>query len=158
MSDSPNTSNISNLQKVFAIFGGIVAPIFVVCVLTKSPEAAQSTAADVEKRIKPLAVVEVSKEVGPHVDKSGEEVVKASCAACHAAGMMGSPKLGDKGAWAKRIAQGFPTLVKHATEGIRTMPARGGNPDLSDNEIAGAVAYMANQAGAKFAEPKAAAK
>ena len=69
---------------------------------------------------------------------------------CHAAGLMESPTLGDKGQWAPRIAQGYETLVKHAIEGIRNMPARGGNPDLSDAEIASAVAVMANEAGASF--------
>jgi cytochrome c5 len=63
---------------------------------------------------------------------------------------MGSPKIGDKSAWEPRIAQGYETLIKHAIEGIRMMPARGGNPDLTDGEVASAVAYMANQAGAKF--------
>ena len=152
-----STSTISSFQKVFAIFGGIVAPLFVVYTLTKSPEAPQAKAADVEARIKPLAVVEVSKESGPHVDKSGEEVVKTACAACHAAGAMGSPKLGDNGAWAARIAQGLPTLIKHATEGLKMMPPRGGNPDLSDNEIAEAVVLMANQSGANFTAPTPAA-
>jgi mono/diheme cytochrome c family protein len=45
-------------------------------------------------------------------------------------------------------------LVKHAIAGIRQMPARGGNPDLTDTEVAGAVAYMANQAGANFKAPE----
>ena len=153
MSNQPSTS-ITAFQKTLAIFGGIVAPLFVVYTLTKSPEMPQGTATDVEARIKPLAVIEVSKESGPHVDKSGEVVVKEVCSACHAAGTMGSPKLGDASAWAPRIAQGYETLVKHASEGIKMMPARGGNPDLSDFEIADAVAYMANQAGANFTAPK----
>lgn len=158
MSNQPHTSSkISAFPKFLAILGGIVAPLFVVYTLTQSPEAPQGTAADVEARIKPLAVVEVSKETGSHVDKSGEEVVKGVCSACHAVGAMGSPKIGDKAAWGPRIAQGYQTLVKHASEGIKMMPARGGNPDLSDNEIAEAVAYMANQAGAKFVAPKLAA-
>ncbi len=157
MSNQTTTSSISAFQKFFVILGGIVAPIFIVYTLTKSPELASEAEAKVVERIKPLALVEVSKETGPHVDKSGEEVVKAGCSACHAAGAMGSPKIGDKGAWGPRIAQGYETLIKHASEGIRAMPARGGNPDLSDAEIAGAVAFMANQAGAKFVAPKPAA-
>ena len=63
---------------------------------------------------------------------------------------MNAPKIGDKAQWEPRIAQGYETLVSHAVNGIRTMPAKGGNPDLSDAEIAAAVAEMANQAGAKF--------
>ena len=67
--------------------------------------------------------------------------------------MMGAPKLGDAGAWSARIAQVYETLTKHAIEGIRSMPARGGNSSLTDSEMAKAVAYMANQAGADFKAP-----
>jgi cytochrome c5 len=91
-------------------------------------------------------------------DKSGEQVVTAVCSACHASGALGAPKIGDKAAWGPRIAQGYETLIKHAMEGIRMMPARGGNPDLTNGEIANAVAYMANQGGAKFTPPASAAQ
>jgi len=104
-----------------------------------------------DENIKPVAEVEVAAaDAGPHVDKSGEEVVKAVCAMCHAAGLMNAPKIGDAGQWGPRIAQGYETLVSHAVNGIRSMPARGGNPALTDGEIANAVANMANQGGAKF--------
>jgi cytochrome c5 len=149
--------HINIVQKTIAILGGVVAPVFVVYTLTQSGAApVADSAAQIEARIKPVAVVEVSSNSGPHVDKSGEEVVKGVCAACHATGALGAPKIGDKSAWKPRIAEGYDTLIKHALEGIRSMPARGGNPDLSDAEIAGAVAYMADQAGAKFVAPSAA--
>ncbi|MBC7413803.1 MAG: cytochrome c5 family protein, partial [Herminiimonas sp.] len=67
----------------------------------------------------------------------------------------GAPKLGEVAAWSARLAQGYDTLVTHAVGGIRAMPAKGGNPDLDDVEVARAVAYMGNQAGAKFKEPEA---
>ena len=86
---------------------------------------------------------------------SGEAVYAANCIACHASGAAGAPKFGDVGAWTARIAQGYDLLVKHAIEGIRAMPAKGGNPDLDDIEVARAVAYLANGAGAKFTEPAA---
>jgi cytochrome c5 len=156
-------STISLTQKMIVILGGIIAPIFVICTMIKSPEAPKAAAepsvdrTEVINNIKPLAVVELAAEdSGPKVEKSGEEIVNQSCAACHGAGMMGSPKLGDSGAWSARIAQGYETLTKHAIEGIRSMPARGGNPDYTDNEIAKAVAYMANQAGASFTPPASA--
>ena len=63
---------------------------------------------------------------------------------------MGAPKFGDREQWAPRIAQGHDTLVTHALKGIRMMPAKGGNASLSDDEVAGAVKYMANEAGAGF--------
>jgi cytochrome c5 len=91
----------------------------------------------------------------PKVLQGGQAVYTAVCAACHATGAAGAPKVGDNGAWSARIAQGFDTLVQHAVNGIRAMPAKGGNPDLDDVEVARAVAYMANQGGAKFKEPEA---
>ena len=90
---------------------------------------------------------------------AGADVYKAACAACHAAGVAGAPKTGDAGAWSARIAQGFDKLVANAINGFQgkagVMPAKGGNPDLDDIEVARAVAYMANESGAKFKEPEA---
>lgn len=91
----------------------------------------------------------------PKVLQSGEAVFTAVCATCHTSGAAGAPKLGDAGAWAPRIAQGYDSMVKHALEGLRAMPAKGGNPDLDDVEVARAVVYMANKGGAKFKEPTA---
>ena len=152
--ESSSTVNISFFQRALIFVCGILAPIFVIYTMTRSPAPAPEAESKVVERIKPVAMVEVSAETGPHVDKSGEEVVNAACAACHMSGAMGSPKIGDKAAWASRITQGYETLTKHATEGIRMMPARGGNADLTDIEMANAVAYMANKAGAKFTAPK----
>jgi len=90
----------------------------------------------------------------PKVLQSGEAVYTAVCAACHGSGAAGAPKLGDAGAWGVRIKQGYDTLVQHAVQGIRLMPAKGGNPDLDDVEVARAVVYMSNQSGAKFKEPE----
>ena len=74
--------------------------------------------------------------------KSGEQVYQSVCGACHGAGLLNSPKLGDKTAWKPRIAQGNPALYEHALKGIRTMPAKGGNPSLADAEVKAAVDYM----------------
>lgn len=117
----------------------------------------------VEEAVAPVAQVavateaasaEVAEEAGAaeanSAGKSGEEVVKAVCAMCHATGMMESPKIGDAEQWAPRIAQGYDTLVNNAINGIRNMPAKGGNSALSDAEVKRAVAYMANQSGADF--------
>jgi len=89
----------------------------------------------------------------PKVLLAGDAVYNANCAACHASGAAGAPKLGDAAGWSARIAQGYDLIVKHAVDGIRAMPARGGNPELDDVEVARAVVYMANQSGAKFKEP-----
>jgi cytochrome c5 len=154
--DAHSTSSVSLIQKLIVVLGGIVAPIFVVYNLTKSPGVQVEKAAatiNVAENIKPLAVVEVAAESGTHVEKSGEEVVNQACMACHGSGLMSSPTIGDNAAWAPRIALGYEALTKNAIEGVRTMPARGGNPDLSDIEIAKAVAFMANKSGASFTPP-----
>jgi cytochrome c5 len=80
------------------------------------------------------------------VAKSGEQVYQSVCGACHGAGVLGSPKLGDKAGWAQRIAQGNATLYEHAIKGIRTMPAKGGNTALADAEVKAAVDYMVSKA------------
>ncbi len=133
----------------------IVAKVFGVTDAVEVDEPVAAVAAKLEENIKPVAVVEVAEETtGATAGKSGAEVVKAVCSMCHAAGLMNAPKIGDNSQWAPRIAQGYQTLVKHALEGIRSMPARGGNPALTDDEIAAAVAEMANASGAKFTAPK----
>jgi cytochrome c5 len=155
-------------QVIVALLGGLLAPviaIFLIVQLVMSIQASHidkdSPAMSVEAvtaRIKPVGQLTVVDANAPKVEKSGQEVFDAVCTACHTPGALGAPKFGNKGDWGKRIAQGYDTLIKHAIEGIRQMPARGGDADLSDVEVARAVAYMANAAGAKFTppEPKAA--
>jgi cytochrome c5 len=133
---------VSLLAYLFGVVGGEKAE--------PSKEATEAADQKVVELIKPVATVEVAEAAGAHVEKSGEEIVKGVCIACHGVGALGAPKIGNAGDWGPRIAQGYETLVKHAIEGIRSMPARGGNAELSDHEVADAVAYMANQAGAKF--------
>lgn len=152
-------------QVLLALLGGLLAPLLVFFLLFKLIMGIQAThvadsdaavaTAKVTERIQPVGESRLAEAVtGPRVHKSGEEVVKAACAACHAVGAMGAPKIGDKGAWGPRLSQGYATLVKHAIQGIRMMPARGGNPDLSDTEVARAVAHMANATGASFKAPE----
>ncbi len=86
-------------------------------------------------------------------DRSGKQVVDTVCAACHATGAKGAPKIGDRKAWSKRASQGLTSLTQNALNGIRQMPAHGGNPSLSDLEIGRAVAYMVNKSGGHWVEP-----
>lgn len=86
-------------------------------------------------------------------ERSGKEVVDSVCAACHATGEKGAPKIGDQDAWHNRASQGLSSLTQHALNGIRNMPAHGGDPQLSDLEIARAVTYMVNQSGGNWVEP-----
>ena len=85
----------------------------------------------------------------------GEAVLQQSAARANAAGIAGAPRTGDTAAWAPRLKQGFDLLVKHAVEGFKTMPPKGGNPNLDPIEVARAVAFIANQSGGKFKEPAA---
>jgi cytochrome c5 len=90
-------------------------------------------------------------------ERSGEQIYNAGCGACHAAGVAGAPKFGDAAAWAPRIALGLDALTASVWNGKAAMPPKGGIADASKEEIARAVAYMANKAGANFKAPEAAA-
>ena len=150
---------------IVAAFGAIAGVVMLISLfmpaktqdaatVASTPATAPIAAADATQDIAPVATVEVEQAALIKVSLSGEEMVKNNCAMCHAAGMMNAPKIGDKAQWAPRIAQGYETIVKHAIEGIRSMPARGGNPAYTDFEMARAVVHMANASGATFEEPK----
>jgi cytochrome c5 len=87
------------------------------------------------------------------VERSGKDVVAASCVTCHGSGANGAPKIGDSKAWAKRAKQGLASLTASALKGIRQMPPHGGNPNLTDTEIERAITYMVNQSGGRWIEP-----
>ncbi len=112
-------------------------------------------------RIHPVANVVVAEATGPKGVLTGEQVYGQVCKTCHDAGLAGAPKFGDKAAWSARIATGQATLDKHAIAGFQgksgVMPPKGGNADLSDDEVSRAVAFMANAAGASWKEPPVAA-
>jgi len=79
----------------------------------------------------------------------GKSVFESACVACHGSGIAGAPRIGDLAAWAPRIAQGVPTLEKHAISGFQgkagMMPAKGGRMDLSDDLVRLAVEHMVSQ-------------
>ncbi len=106
-------------------------------------------------RIQPVGKVEFGSagDSGPRAQKSGEEVVKSACAVCHQTGAAGAPKIGDNAAWAKLLKEGLADLTKTAITGVKAMPPRGGNPELTDLEIARAIVYMGNLSGGKLKEP-----
>lgn len=81
----------------------------------------------------------------PAVASDGKAVFEETCQLCHGDGIAGAPKFGSKEAWGSRLGQGLATLEKHAIdgyEGENVMPAKGGNPDLSDDDVKAAVKYM----------------
>ena len=79
----------------------------------------------------------------------GEQVYSMAFMACHGAGIAGAPRTGDIPAWEERMIAGMDTLINHAINGFQgekgVMPAKGGNPSLSDGEVAAAVEYMVAQ-------------
>jgi cytochrome c5 len=157
-------------QLLLAVFFSFIIPVFVIIGLVyyvvsdnKPSGAAQAqnfalggVSVDdlqrgVQARIQKVGTVEIRDANRPL--KSGEEVFKAQCAACHATGAAGAPKLGDAAVWGARIRSGFDALVNSALHGKGAMPPQAGG-DFDDLEIARAVAYLANAGGAKFAEPQ----
>jgi len=165
---APSPDNSSNpIGTAIAVIGGSAALILGIALVAHYAVGAYSgsslkdspamTEDAVAKRLKPIGEVVVVDANAPKVLKTGEQVYTGICAGCHAAGVAGAPKFGDKASWSGRIASGFDALVKNAIHGIRGMPARGGNPDLADVEVARAVAYMANAGGANFKAPEPAA-
>jgi cytochrome c5 len=166
MADSHAKMTQANPQEVIiSVVAGLLAPLLAIFLVVQlvlgiqdshkpdvSSEASQKATL---ARIKPFAQLAAVDANAPKVEKSGQEVYDAVCTSCHAAGALGAPKFNNKGDWGPRIGQGYDTLIKHAIEGIRQMPPRGGDGDLSDVEVARAVAYMANSAGASFKAPEA---
>ena len=90
-------------------------------------------------------------------DKSGQEVYNQTCIVCHHSGLLEAPKLSDGKRWSRLVKEGVDDLIPAALGGIRQMPAKGGNPNLSDLEVARAVVWMINQHGAQAGEPGEAA-
>lgn len=132
-----------------------------------SDERAQTEAARIEARIKPvgqvyagetgraamLAQAEAARlaaasQVAYGGTTDGSVIYANLCGACHTAGVGGAPKM-EAAAWSARVAQGMDTLVKHAIEGFQgeggLMPARGGNPSLTDEQVAATVQWMVDE-------------
>ncbi|WP_413438197.1 c-type cytochrome [Sulfuriferula sp. GW1] len=166
MSDDHVKMTKTTPQQFFvALWAGMFAPIIAIALILgliakiqgshgEKDSLEYNTKATLE-RIQPVGQLNIVDASAPRVEKEGKQVFDEVCTACHTPGALGAPKFGNKADWAPRIKQGYDTLIKHAEQGIRQMPPRGGNPDLSDIEIARAVAYMADAAGAKFTPPEA---
>lgn len=99
-----------------------------------APQAAASAPAPAQPPAGAAAAASASAE--------GEKIYKATCGVCHDNGVAGAPKHGDAAAWKPRLEQGADLLVRHAIDGIRAMPPRGGNATLTDQQVHDAVVYM----------------
>lgn len=144
---------VGSLVVFLVLFGVVLMVLSNMQNVAKNVTAPASMDADaIAERIKPVAEVNVGEPpvveapaavpVEDTAGGPGEQIVTAVCAACHASGLMQSPKLGNADDWAPRIEKGIETLYSHAINGFNMMPAKGGRADLSDDEIKAAVDYM----------------
>ena len=85
--------------------------------------------------------------------REGKAIFNTTCFKCHLTGETGAPKVGNKEDWQKRASKGLTSLTQNAIQGIRLMPAHGGNDSLSDFEISRAITFMVNQSGGHWIEP-----
>jgi cytochrome c5 len=161
--DGPHEGPIKTpKQLILAIFYAFVIPIAVIVLLVMYVTSSHRPAAGsnglskeaVAERIHPVGMVQVKDASDLSTLKTGEQVFAAQCTACHTAGLVGAPKLGDAEAWGPRLKTGYDALLHSALAGKGQMGAQGGG-DYADLEIGRAVVYMANKAGGKFDEPKA---
>lgn len=88
------------------------------------------------------AVVAVALASGVAAAAEGQQVYQKACVACHAAGVAGAPKLGDKTAWGPRLAAGPAGLTASVIKGKGAMPPKAGNAALTEAEIKAAVEFM----------------
>lgn len=107
----------------------------------------------VGERIARVGAVHAGKiDTAPKV-MTGEEVVSSTCLQCHQMGILGAPKIGNKDDWAPRAEAGYMSMLKAALEGKGSMPARGGDPSLSDDNIKKGITFMLAESGIDMEEP-----
>ena len=144
--------------KSFAMVMGALFAIFFICIavariITPELEVSAEDLAKIEARIKPVGQVVTdpaalmklaAASAAARAPYTGEQLVQKVCSGCHATGLLGAPKIGDKGAWSKRMGAngGLAGLVASAGKGKNSMPARGGDPSLSDAELKAAIELM----------------
>ena len=154
-----NQKNQNTGSVVTTLLGAIVIVVAFVFLLVRLAtsgyfaDVEEMTGNAVQTRIKPQGVVTMGDGV-PAGQRTGEAVFNKVCIQCHAedAVVANSPKFNHPSDWAPRIAKGMPALLHSAINGFNAMPKRGGNPDLTDDELERAIAYMANHSGGKFSE------
>ena len=161
--DGPHEGPIKTpKQLIAAVLASFIVPIIAIILLVNYVDFGNKAGAGsaglqaeaVAKRLQRVGSVEIRDASAPALMRTGEQVYGTQCATCHAAGVAGAPKLGDAGLWAPRIKTGYDSMLNSALKGKGAMGAQGGG-DYSDFEIGRAVVYMANNGGAKLAEPKA---
>ncbi len=167
MSASHDRTFFDTFLLVLGILVGVTIGLIIIARIIAANTSVANRAEDpvyqrqVEERIRPVARVAIAGQdntalappaaaaavaVTAAADLTGEQAYNQACVACHGAGVAGAPKLGDKAAWAPRIAQGMDTLHAHALQGYQGkagyMPPKGGRTDLSDQSIVNGVDYI----------------
>lgn len=160
MADHHEMTKTTSKDFLIATLGGLFAPGLAILLIVMlflgiqgrmgQEDPAPVSDQAVQSRIQPFGKSVAVDPNAPKVEMTGEQVYAQVCSNCHESGALGSPKFKSAGDWASRISQGYETLLGHALSGIRSMPARGGEPDLSDLEVARGMVHMTNAAGAKF--------
>jgi cytochrome c5 len=148
-------------QLVVVVLLAFIVPVVTILLLVRlvlsqpsaDPNAMSPEA--VSARLQPVARLEIRAAAAKPGARSGEDIVKATCAACHQAGVAGAPKIGDKAQWAPRFKDGLKGMLAIATKGKGAMPPKGGDASLTDAELTRAIVFMANQSGGSFKEPAA---
>jgi len=167
----PHASFIKTPQQlivviVLSFLVPIVAIILLVQLVVSHPAADPNAMTDeaIATRLRPVGRVEfgaagaAAGSKGPAAPKSqaaaasatprkpdGKKVYDTTCMVCHATGVAGAPKFGDKAAWAPHLVHGMDALLQSALKGKGAMPPKGGNPSLSDDEVRAAVEFMVSQ-------------
>lgn len=143
-------------MKSYLIGAAVLSLVFSGCGNSEEPKVSEAAPAEATKPVvaaqAPAApdAGATEKLVVAQADTGlGKKAYNTICFVCHAQGVAGAPKLGDKAAWAPRIAKGMDTLANNAINGFQgstgVMPPKGGLPSLSDEEVKAAVAYMVGQ-------------
>jgi len=135
-------------SRTFALASALIVAAPLALAMGSRPKADDEAA---NARIQPVAKIELAAAAPKAAagSRSGEDLYKGVCGACHEAGVAGAPKTGDKAAWAPRLGLGLDGLTKSAIKGKNAMPPKGGS-DATDAELARAIAFMANKSGANF--------
>ena len=149
--EEAHTGPIRSPKQLFwASLAAFVLPVFIIIGLVyfvTSANKAAPGASDMQRaiaeRLQKVGSVEIRDANRPLA--GGEEVYKAQCGTCHEAGVAGAPKLGDKAAWAPRIAEGMDAMMKIAINGKGAMPPRGAST-ATDDELRAAIQYMVDHA------------
>ncbi len=150
------TESHKKLPKLFWIQIALVVIVGILFIFAPSPPKESSAEADeslesqsVADNLKPVGKVAIHSASTDDAKKSrsGEEIFNGICGTCHKTGIANAPKLGDKAAWEPRVANGLKGLMETASKGKGAMPARGGDPSITDAELKNVIVYMTGKAG-----------